>query len=80
MTYNCPGCNTSISTTAEVPIYPCASCGYTPEKLSKEDIIYLMDFITQILREQDEDDPYPDGEGEYLLEIKHKLRNMLTHN
>lgn len=45
--------------------------------LSQAQIDYLIDFITETLREDIEDDPFDEEEVTNLLEIKKALKAML---
>ena len=45
--------------------------------LEQEHIEYLISFITDTLNYNDEQDPFDLDEGEYLLEIRRILKNML---
>lgn len=45
--------------------------------MSKEDITYLIDFITKTLNENDEQDPFDLNEAGYLIGLKNRLKEML---
>lgn len=47
--------------------------------MNNEDIEYLIDFITQTLNNNDEQDPFDLDEAEYLLVLRRKLKNMLPN-